>query len=134
MPKTSDKRSAQTRSAAARANACTASELFGALWVTLVDVLGPTATATLLQRSIKRAEQKRSDLEGLTISHEHFTYTYSVPRSWARAGEEPIAALRQVIEELWPLLSELTGTVVLRRLRGIPNLERCGVIPKDAEL
>jgi len=37
-----------------------------------------------------------------------------------------------VMRQLWPLLSELTGSVIVRRLQEEPLLQRCGVLPEEA--
>lgn len=113
---------------------CTASELFAIVWTALVDVIGPTATAALLQRSVARAGRQGAGLADLTITRDQFAYAYAVPPSWTSEHPESIAALRHVLAELWPLLLDLTGDVVVRRLTAIPTLTHCGVIPKDAEL
>jgi hypothetical protein len=110
---------------------CTASELFDLLWATLTDVIGPTATAALLQRSIKRAAEDQPELRELVIGRDQFVYTYKVPPSWTRPEPTSRPALTRVVRELWPLLSDLTGPVVVRRLSDVPLLRRCGVIPKD---
>ena len=112
---------------------CTASDAFAALWTTLADVIGPTATAALIQRSAKRAAHDSPELRDLVITRDRFAYTYAVPRAWKEASTAPPAALTRVVRELWPVLSELTGTVVVRRLRDEPLLRRCGVIPQDVE-
>jgi hypothetical protein len=124
----------QTRSVRRARPACAAAELFDVLWATLADVLGPTATAALLQRSVKRASVRQPELHDLVIRRERFVYTYTVPTSWKRPDAQARPALKQVVSELWPLLAELTGPVVVRRLREVPELRRCGVIPAgDAE-
>jgi hypothetical protein len=118
----------------AHAHACTASELFETLWTTLGEVIGPTATAALLQRSVRRAAAVRPDLQELVFSREQFVHTYAIPSSWSQDDEDALAALRQIVRELWPLLMELTGNVVVQRLRDVPSLAESGVIPKDAAL
>jgi hypothetical protein len=112
--------------------ACTAAALFDALWQTLADVIGPTASATLLQRSLKRAALTRPEVAGIVISRDGFTYTYTVPSFWSEDRDDAVAALRHVVRELWPLLIELTGSVVVRRLREVAMLTTCGVLPEDA--
>jgi hypothetical protein len=106
--------------------------VFAALWKGLVDVIGPTATAALMQRSVKRASADAPELQDLVIARDQFAYTYTLPASWSRATAPPAPALIQVLRHLWPLLSELTGPVVVRRLEQDPFLRRCGVIPEDA--
>jgi hypothetical protein len=110
---------------------CTASEAFEVLWRALADVLGPTATAALMQRSVKRASASEPELSHVVIAREQFVYTYTLPASWKQTAPTP--GLRQVVRQLWPLLSELTGSVVIQRLRQDATLQRCGVIPEDAE-
>jgi hypothetical protein len=110
---------------------CTASELFELLWSTLADMIGSTATAALLQRSIKRAAEQKVDLHGLAIVREQFGYRYTVPESWSTHEDRPVQALRQLVRELWPILSDLTGPIISRRLRQVPLLVRCGLIPED---
>lgn len=111
---------------------CTAAELFDALWRSMVDMLGPTATATLIERSAGRATAKRAGLEHPTIFREQFSYRHRTPPSWAADNRAALIALTALVAELWPLLAELTGPIVLRRLREVAPLERCGVLPKDS--
>jgi hypothetical protein len=113
--------------------ACVTSELFDILWVTLADVIGPTATAALLQRSVKRAAARHPELRDVVIRREQFDYAYTLPASWTEPQDTARAALTQMVRELWPLLSELTGHVLVRRLHEVPMLRQCGVIPQDAE-
>lgn len=112
---------------------CTASELFELLWTTLADMIGSTATAALIQRGIKRAAEQRIDLHGLTIIREQFGYRYTLPEAWSAQGERPVVALRHLVRELLPILADLTGPIIARRLRQVPMLVRCGVIPEDAD-
>jgi hypothetical protein len=112
---------------------CTASELFDLVWMTLTDVIGPTATAALLQRSVKRAAADQPELRELVIGRDRFAYTYTVPKSWTEPGVTALPALARLVHELWPLLAELTGPVVVRRLSAVPLLRTCGIIPKDGE-
>ena len=112
---------------------CTTSELFEALWTALGDVIGSTATAALLQRSIKRAAAGHPELHEVAITCNRFIYTYQLPPSWQAAAAAPPPAFAGMLRELWPLLAELTGTVVVRRLREVEALRRCGVIPEDVE-
>ena len=112
---------------------CTGADLFDALWASLADVIGPTAAAALLQRSVKRAAATQPELDELVITRDQFEYIYTVPRSWMRSSREAPASLRRLAGELWPLLAELTGQVVVRRLGEVPLLQRCGVVPEAAE-
>jgi hypothetical protein len=115
-------------------HACTASELFELLWATLADMIGSTATAALMQRAIKRAAEQKVDLNGLSIVREQFGYRYTVPEPWTTKGDRPVAALRHLVQELLPILEELTGPILTRRLRQVPLLVRCAVVPEDERL
>jgi len=142
---TNGRRRARSRPASARhvrpipstrraGHAHTAAEVFDVLWATLADVIGPTATAALLQRSVKRASADVPELRDLVIAREQFVYTYTVPASWAKTLVDPDGALAQMVRQLIPLLSELTGSVVVRRLQAEPVLGHSGVMPKDDNL
>jgi hypothetical protein len=103
--------------------ACTAAHLFGIVWNTLADVIGTPATATLVRRSARRAR-----LDGVSITRDGFNYAYRLPAAWHDDEAEPLTALRALARELAPLLVELTGPVLMRRLAAAPDLERCRVI------
>ena len=109
---------------------CTTSELFDALWAALTDVIGPTAAATLLQESIRRARASQPGIEDVTIVQRQFEYTYAVPPSWKTTDTPPRQRFQAIVEELWPLLVGLTGSLVVRRLSAVPQLVECGVIPR----
>ena len=114
--------------------ACTAATLFDELWTSLVDILGPTAAAAVITRSVKSAASRQAGLEHPVIVREKFAYHHRTPASWSAANDRGLSALRAVVTELFPLLTELTGPVVVRRLREVKNLERCGILPKDVSL
>jgi hypothetical protein len=118
---------ALVKSDTSRAMPCPAAQLFDAIWSTMSDVLGPTATAVLLQRSARRAASEQPELEQLVISREAFAYTYTLPASWTEDRPQPGDAFLHLARELAVLLSELTGPVVLRRLREVELLRRCRV-------
>jgi hypothetical protein len=101
----------------------TAAGLFAEVWEVLADILGGAATAALLRRSAKRAIVRRPGLSALQIQREGFAYRYQVPEAWNTAGQESMAAVQDLTRELWPLLVEMTGEVVVRRLARIPGLE-----------
>ena len=133
-------RHAQRRPGVARPSAtdatepCTAARAFDALWLALVDVLGHTATAALLQRSIKRAAADAPELSDVVITREQFAYRYTLPPSWEHADATAPGGVQPIVRYLWPLLAELTGSVVVQKLRQNAVLRTCGVIPKDVEL
>lgn len=104
----------------------TVAQRFAALWDALADMLGTAATATLLRRATKEAAD-RAALDGLAIERRGFSYGYSVPESWqASHGGKPLEALFHVIDALRPLLVELTGSVVVRRLELLGIFEPLG--------
>lgn len=107
------------------AHRCTAEQLFAAVWEAMSDVLGTATTATLMRRSIKRATAAAGGLEGLEIHRQGFEYSYTVPQAWSEDRPELMVAMRGLARELSPLLHQLTGPIVLRRLNTLPELRRC---------
>ena len=115
-----------------RGRECDAAELFELIWEGLVDLLGGAATATLVRRSLKRGASRAPALAAITIQKDRFEYRYSLPAEWAGEGKaQALDGLRELARELEPLLVELTGSVVVHRLRSIPDLERCSVFPPE---
>jgi hypothetical protein len=108
-------------------------DLFGVLWRALADILGTAATATLLRRAARGAAPRWPELLDLAITRESFEYRYRVPASWNHATPNSSEALRDLVSELWSLLVDLTGSVVVSRLAQIPELVDRGVIPPRAE-
>src|SRR5947208_16965650 len=102
-----------------------ASETFDVLWGTLVELLGSPATATLLRRSARRRLGDFPELVELAITRQGFEYTYAVPADWKHANERSNAALQALVQDLCCLLLELTGPVVLRRLKTSSQLAKC---------
>jgi hypothetical protein len=103
----------------------TPSETFDVLWGTLVELLGSTATATLLRRSARRRLGDFPELVELAITRKDFEYTYAVPAAWKYANERSNAALQALVQDLCCLLLELTGPVVLHRLKTSSQLAKC---------
>jgi hypothetical protein len=118
---------------ASEAHGCAPTELFELIWAALVDLLGSAAAATLLRRSLKRAAERVPGLNGISISRDRFEYRYVLPAGWKDNPSGALEDLREIARELQPLLLELTGWVVMHRLRGIPALERCRVFPSENE-
>jgi hypothetical protein len=111
---------------------CPASDVFDLLWTTLVDILGSPTTAALVRRSILHECEQHRELGELTISRERFEYTYVVPAAWKHVNDQPVAALQALIHTLSVMLMELTGSVVVRRLKQLSRLKDCGyVIPEN---
>jgi hypothetical protein len=95
--------------------------LFRKLWEALVDLLGCAATATIVGRALRRALLRSPELGELAIARVDRAYGYVVPRSFDLAGGPP-ASLRNLLDELRPLLVELTGQVALISLERVPEL------------
>lgn len=79
-------------------------DLYLVLHETLTEVVGRTATDALLRRALQRATSRDPGVDALT------------PESGGRY-------LRAILRELWPLLIDITGPVVVARLR------RHGLVP-----
>lgn len=108
--------------------ACTAARLFEIVWETMSDVIGTAATATLVRRSAKRVSERSQQLASVTVTREGFDYRYSLPDQWQRPESDALAALRELARELSPLLIELTGPVLIRRLVAHDDLQRCRIL------
>lgn len=100
---------------------------FTVLWDTIAETMGTATTATLFRRAVKRGATKYPatlGLDTLTITREGLEYLYAIPAAWLdeRVAREAVCAL---FRELRPLLVELTGRVVLRRVLELPELQHC---------
>jgi len=104
-------------------------ELFALLWHALADVLGTAAAATLLRRAARLASPASPELLALEVTSASLDYGYRVPQSWNAPSAEPPPALFELIRELWGLLVELTGGVVVARLLQISPLRDRGLVP-----
>jgi len=110
----------------------TAEGLFALLWDSMADLLGTAATATLLRRALRRASAQQPVLCGVVTEREGLTYRYTVPPAWQQAlDQEALAALRALTLELYPLLVEMTGPVVVRRLARVETLRRAALAPQE---
>ena len=106
-----------------------ASDLFALLWHALADILGTAAAATLLRRAAQRAVTGWPELTALSITRGSLEYEYQVPESWNEPTLKPPQALCELVRELWVLLLELTGSVVVNRLSQVPELRDRGIAP-----
>jgi hypothetical protein len=107
-------------------------DLFALLWSTLAEILGTAATATLLRRAARRASSEVPELDGLVFSIDGLEHRYEVPEAWRQPAERQNAgALRALMGELGPLLVEMTGPVVVRRLGQLEPLQSQGVVSLD---
>ena len=104
-------------------------ELFALLWRALADVLGTAAAATLLRRAAQRTAQAWPELAALAITREAMEYQYQVPSSWNEPAPQASQALCALVRELWLLLVELTGPVVVARLLQVSELRDRGIVP-----
>ena len=102
--------------------------LFKLIWDSIADVLGTTAAATLVQRAAGRALLRSPELGELAILRTETGYTYTLPRALVGKVEHTPGPLRELVVELRPLLMELTGRVVVRRLEQIPELQARGIL------
>jgi hypothetical protein len=110
------------------------SEVVETLWVALSDVMGNAATATVLRRAALRASERAPELSDFSVVRERFVYRYTVPESWSAGTQQSHESLRELFSELRPLLIDLTGSVVLQRLHGIPALRNSGLFaPEERE-
>ena len=107
----------------------TGTALFKMLWDALVDVLGIPATATIVRRASHRALPRSPELGELAIERLDREPRYVVPRSFDRTNGSA-GPLRDLLDELRPLLAELTGQVVLRRLELVPQLREWAQIAR----
>lgn len=107
--------------------------MFGLLRDAMVDVMGCATTATLLRRAARRAAASAPELASLVIARDGFEYTYQLPAAWTApgAGRPDLASMCVLLRELLPLLAELTGPVVVRRLATIPELHHCGPLSTE---
>jgi hypothetical protein len=111
----------------------TPSDIFDVLWGALVEILGPAATATLLRRSAKRRLADFPELGQLAISRKRFEYAYAVPEDWKHPNERSNAALKALVQDLCSLLLELTGPVVVHRLKALSQLAKCLQSPAEGK-
>lgn len=114
---------------ATREDELSGADLFGVLWHALADMLGTAAAATLLRRAAQRAVATFPELAALEITRAAFEYQYKIPAAWAHAAAPPPQALFLLVAELWTLLKELTGPVVVNHLEQVAELRRCGLVP-----
>jgi hypothetical protein len=96
--------------------------LFKLIWDSVSDVLGTTAAATLVRRAARRAMVRNPELAELAVLRTDAGYTYALPRALIGKVEHAPVALRDLVRELRPLLVEMTGQVVVRRIDQLPAL------------
>jgi DNA-binding CsgD family transcriptional regulator len=97
-------------------------EIYDLLHETLSEVVGRTATEALLRRALRRASSQDPEL-GVIVRR---GAEGGAPIQWWADGRHGMRYLRAVMRELWPLLIDITGPVVVARL------ERRGIGPDGA--
>jgi hypothetical protein len=107
---------------------CTPERLFAIVWDTIADVIGTAATATLVRRSAKRMIERNQHLECVAVNRDGIDFQYTVPERWRSSRGEGLSALRALALELSPLLVQLTGPVLIRRLVASSELARCHIL------
>jgi hypothetical protein len=113
----------QPRTAAGSNDACTPAGLFDLLWNDVADIMGTGAIAALLRRAIKQAALVEPHLNEITIGRDGLEYSYDLPASWREAcNDRSLSEIRGLIDSLGPLLVQLTGPVVVRRLQRLEPL------------
>lgn len=95
----------------------TSGDLYLLLRETLTEVVGLTATDALLRRALHRAASREPRLERLVGRATNGSL------EWESDGGPSVAELRAILRELWPLLIDMTGPVLVARL------ERQGLAP-----
>ena len=106
----------------------TTGQLFELLWNALADMLGTAAAATLLRRAAHRASSRTERLRDVLISRDGVDFVYALPSRWSEPGDATLDDLRELVRDLRPILIELTGPVVVRRLGQIAALRERGIV------
>ncbi len=104
----------------------TTAQVFDRLRETLVDVMGTAAAATFLRRAIRKAAKRLPELDAIAITKHRLDYDYLLPDAW-KHGRTSLAALAEMSGELEELLLDLTGPVMVRKLRSISILTNAGL-------
>jgi DNA-binding CsgD family transcriptional regulator len=97
-------------------------EIYGLLHETLSEVIGRTATEALLSRALQRAGADDPELGALVRDRDKG----GAPVQWWTDERRGMRYFGTIMRELWPLLIEITGPVVVARL------ERRGIAPEGA--
>jgi hypothetical protein len=95
---------------------------FVAIWESLSEVMGTPTAAILLERARSRAARRDNGLNAVAIKREGFDYRYEMPEAWLTTVDK--ALMGTLIAELVPLLTELTGQLVVNRLAKLEILRK----------
>jgi hypothetical protein len=109
----------------------TPASLFAVVWETLVDILGSASAATLIRRAVSRAASRAPELKEVKVLREGLEYRCVVPATWNDTSS--IDTLRELCVELQAILFDLTGVVVLSRLRTVPAIAESGLFAHERE-
>ena len=77
---------------------------------------------------MRRAMPHSPELDDFAVTRTDAGYSYSLPRALVGKVEHTPVALRELVGELRPLLVELTGQVVVRRIQQIPEFQERGIL------
>jgi hypothetical protein len=113
---------------ARRRTPATAADLFGLLGRGLSALLGSATAATLLRGSRNAVANRRPGVAAVSIDRDGLEYRYTVPPGWSVSGGEGLDVLRELVDELRPLLMELTGALILDQLDAIPGFRENGIV------
>ncbi len=107
-------------------------DLFDLVWNDLADLMGTAAVAALMKRALRQASLETPALRSLSIAKEDLEYRYDLPDSWQENCKgETGRSLHDLLAALGPLLVQLTGPVVVRRLQRLAPLRICNVLLPD---
>lgn len=115
---------ANSNAGANPAAASAASDILALVWAELVRILGAPTAAALLRRSANGRLGEYPEFNDLAITRQGFDYVYTVPSAWKETGEKSHRALEALLQELCSVLREMTGPVVVRQLRTLPQLQQ----------
>ena len=101
----------------------TVSEVFGAIWTELRGTMGSAPTAALLRRAIVISRDSNPCLSNITIEKTSRDYSYNIPQE---ISESPGACdeMDRFIDTVLSILSQLTGSVLVRQLLENPTIKK----------
>ena len=102
--------------------------MFGLLWRSLSDLLGSATTATLLRRSKNALARRLPAAAAIGIEREALEYGYTLPPSWSQEAGDGMDLVYALVDELRPLLMELTGATILDELDRVPGFRDNGIV------
>ncbi len=112
--------------------AATTAQVFDGLRDALAEVIGTAATATFLRRAVRKAAMRSPELATIVITKHQLDYNYALPPRWSESRDD-LPALAMLSGELENLLLELTGRVMVRKLRTVQLLLDAGLFQEGTE-